>query len=267
LRLGTRGNPQSSLITIFADAGTSGSAEFVANSAASAAVNFLKEDLDSGAVARFPLDHSAEGWDTGAGIYVLPPGVTKPGVNPAHAGEGSLEATCKVLVVGGCGPYSRLERPAFKGRVYEASGWVQALHPVSLRLVMGSSPTDVAVAETVRVGTVWRHITVQWIPHAGTSAFVAAVQIMSVGEATLRVDDFEIGPRAGLRGASGTPATPPPAKYETVVPATSAVADGGVDTGTWAAGGAAAGLLVAAAALAAARAAKRRKVMSGPGRA
>jgi hypothetical protein len=266
LRIGTSGNPESSLITIYADGQSPQTAEFTANSTAAAAVSFLKENLAGQTVARFPLDHSAEGWDSGAGIYLLPPERSRVAAAPAHSGAGALEVTCRVIVAGGCGPYLALERPVFKSHLYEASGWVQAARPTTVRLVMGSTPADVAVGETVRAGGDWRRISVQWIPHSTVSHFVVAVQIMALGAATLRVDDFEVGPRTGQRASVSAPSTGPPAQYETVVPATSAAALGGRNTGVWATAGAAAGLLIAIAALAAARSADRRRQQSHPGR-
>jgi hypothetical protein len=163
--------------------------------------------------------------------------------------------------VGGCGPFVRLEQTVFKGHEYEGSGWVNASPQTRLRLVLGSRAQDVAVAETVRGRPGWRRLAVPWIPAKSASQAVMAVQIMSVGTTTLRIDDFEFGPRAGGAGGVGVGRSST-AHYEVVVPATTASSLGHANTGAWAGAGAAAGLLVIALALAAARAAARRRADS-----
>jgi hypothetical protein len=255
LRLGTSGDPQSSLITVYGDARTAAQAELLVNSASSVAVEFLRRTFEGSSVSRSSFDHSTEGWDVGSGIYTLPPGRIAIATPPAHSGIGSLQATCDTLVVGGCGPYLRLERAFHRATPYLATGWVKVQPSTRIRMVLGATPEDVAVGPVAAGGPGWRHLSVLWTPQHETSLAVAAFQVMSLGHSTSYVDDVQVGPRASVGRAPQ--AAVRAAHYETIIPASSAEAREDDHTAVWAAGGAGAGLLMAFGAIAAAGAAGR----------
>ena len=257
LRVDAAGDPQSALITVVGEAATAAQAELLANSATTVTVSFLRQASQGSTVSRSGFDHSSEAWDLGSGLYVLAPRRTASTRAPAHTGAGSLEVECNTLVVGGCGPYLRLEGAFHAGVSYEASGWVDAPPATRLRLVLGSTPQDVAVGATRRGNSRWRPVSVTWSPQADHDLAVAAFQVMSVGTTRFHIDDVVIGPRSLVqRGASPAASR---VRYETVLPASSAMRLYNGDTGAWAAGGAGAGLLVGAVALAAAGQARRRR--------
>jgi hypothetical protein len=257
LHIGTSGDPQSSLITVYGDASNGPQAELLANSAASVAVNFLRQTIGATALTRSTFEESSESWDLGAGMFVLPPRQINPTRAVAHAGVGSLEVSCLTLVVGGCGPYLRLERAFVVGRAYEAAGWVKAPTGARLRIVLGGSPRDVAVGATTNGGAHWKRLSVTWVPQSSGNLAVAVFQVMSLGAAHFNVDDVEIGPQAVIHHGETAPAHV--TVYKTIIPATASKTLGSGHTAEWAAGGAGAGLLVGAAAAAAASAASRRR--------
>jgi hypothetical protein len=260
LRLGTAGDPQSALITVVGEAATRAQAVLLANSATTVTVSFLRQASQGSAFGRSSFDHSSEAWDLGSGLYVLAPRRVASTRTPAHTGAGSLEVECHTVVTGGCGPYLRIEGAFHAGVTYEATGWVDAQPATQLRLVLGSTPQDVAVGATRRGNARWQPMSVTWKPTADRNVAVAAFQVMSLGASRFHIDDVAIGPRALVQ--RGTIPAASSVRYETVLPATSGVRLYEGDTGVWAAAGAGAGLLVGAFALAAAREARRRR---GPG--
>jgi hypothetical protein len=257
LRIGTSGDPQSSLISVYADASTARQAELLANSAASVAVNFLHQTIEAAVVTRSTFENSSESWDLGAGMFVLPPRRISPTHAVAHTGVGSLEADCVTVVAGGCGPYLRLERAFRVGRAYSAAAWVKASGGIKIRMVLGRSSQDVGVGAVASGGPGWKRLSVTWIPNRDGNLAVAVLQVMSLGASHFNVDDVEAGPRAAIQ--HGETAAVPVTGYKTVVPATTSSSLGSGHTPEWAAGGAAAGLLVGAAAAGAAVAASRRR--------
>jgi hypothetical protein len=256
LRVGTLGDPRSSLITIYADASSGAQAQLLANSAASVAVNFLRQTVQAEPVIRSTFEQSSEAWDLGAGIYVLRPNEIRQTHGAAHGGAGSLEVACVTVVTGGCGPYLRLERRLTKGSAYLATGWVKAQPGTRIRLVLGSTPQDVAVGPIASGGAGWKQLSVTWVPQGESNLAVMAFQVMSLGRSRFAIDDVVVGPQPQVQHATRPPANV--THYETILPATSATTLDTAHTGAWAAGGAAAGLLAGVAAAAAATAARRR---------
>lgn len=264
LRIGTSGDPHSSLITVYADASTGPQAELLANSAAAVVVSFLRQTIEGAAVTRSTFEASSESWDLGAGVFVLAPQRISPTRAVAHSGVRSLEVSCETVVTGGCGPYLRLGRSFNAGRAYSAAGWVKAPAGTRMRLVLGANYRDVAVGAIASGGSPWKRLSVTWTPQSNSNLAVVAFQVMSLGASQFNVDDVEIGPQAAIQ--HGEPATANAIDYKTVVPATQASGLGTGHTAEWAAGGAAAGLLVGAGAAAAAiAAARRRSRRSGAG--
>jgi hypothetical protein len=257
LRVGATGNPQSSLLTVYADAKTDAEARLVANSAASVAVNFLLQSVGGATVTRSTFEHSSESWDVGTGIYVLPANRIGPTAAVTHSGAGSLEVDCVTLVTGGCGPYIRLEKEFRKGRAYSAVGWLKAQPGKRIRLVLGSTPQDVAVGATATGDSRWKRLSVTWVPQRSADLAVAAFQVMSVGPSHFYIDDVDVGPQSAI--AHETAPAGGVTRYETILPAETSRALGSGHTAEWAAGGAAAGLLIGAAAAAAATAASRKR--------
>jgi hypothetical protein len=257
LRIGTSGDPRSSLITVYADADTGPQAELLANSAASVAVNFLRQTVGAAAVTRSTFEASTELWDIGSGIFALRPHRVDPTHAVAHSGVGSLEVNCETLVSGGCGPYLRLERAFRAGQVYSAVGWVKATPGSRIRVVLGASASDVAVGAIANGTGRWKQLSVTWIPHGSSNLAVAVFQVMSLGASRFNIDDVVVGPQAAVQRGETTLASA--TVYKTIAPATAASTLGSGHTAEWAAGGAAAGLLVGAAAAAAAIAAARRR--------
>jgi hypothetical protein len=257
LRVGVTGDPQSALITVVGDAATPSQAELLANSAATVTVNFLRQAGQGSTVNRSSFEHSSEAWNLGSGLYVLTPRRVASTRTPAHSGTGSLEVECDTLVTGGCGPFLRIEGAFHAGVTYEATGWFDARPATRLRLVLGSTPQDVAVGATLRGNSRWQPVSATWTPRVDRDLAIAAFQVMSLGTSRFHIDDVVIGPRSTLqRGARPAPST---VRYETVLPATSAERLYNGDTSAWAAAGAGAGLLVGAVALAAASQARRRR--------
>jgi hypothetical protein len=257
LRIGVSGDPQSSLTTVYADASSAPGAALLANTAASVAVNFLRQTIDAPEVTRSTFEHSGEAWDLGAGIYVLPPTRIQQARSPAHSGAGSLEVRCVTVVTGGCGPYLRLERTFRKGTAYQAVGWVKAQATTRIRIVLGATPQDVVVSPTVIGGTLWKRLSVTWTPQSDATLAITTFQVMSLGPSLFYIDDVSVGPRAAIKQVAKTPANP--TRYETVLPATASRRLDSGRTAAWAAGGAGAGLMVGIAAAAASAAATRRR--------
>jgi hypothetical protein len=255
LRIGTSGDPRSSLVAIHADSSSGPAAQLVANSAASVAVNFLRQAVEGAGVTRSTFDQTSEAWDLGAGIFVLPANRIAPTRSISRRGGGSLEVNCVTVVRGGCGSYLRLERDFRKGRAYLAAGWVKARPHTRIRLVLGAGARDVAVGATTAGGRHWKRLSVTWTPKRNSGLAVSAFQVMSLGASHFNIDDVEVGPQAEIQ--RGAPALASVTRYETIVPASRSSALGRGHTAEWAAGGAGVGLLVGAAAAAAATAAAR----------
>jgi hypothetical protein len=261
LRVAATGDPQSALITISGQAATPAQAELLANSAATVVVGFLRQASQGSTTTHASFAQSTEAWGLGSGIYVLPPTRITHVRSPSHGGAGSLEAVCNTSVIGGCGPYLRIEGAFHKGRVYEARGWVKAPASTRLRLVLGSSATDVGVGATVRGGAPWKQLTVTWAPRSDVTTAITAFQVMSLGRARFYIDDVSVGARGKPAPSEAGTARAP--RFETVLPASSAGRRLQGDTAAWAAAGAGAGLLVGCAALAAAASAARRRRQRG----
>jgi hypothetical protein len=257
LRVGTTGEPQSAVITVYGEGATPEQAILVANSAATATVGFLRQVAEGAISVRSGFALSSESWDLGSGVYVLRPSVTTHRRSPAHGGPGSLEVLCNSPVSGGCGPYVRIEGAFRKGETYDATGWIKAPPKSRIRLVLGSTPNDVAVGAQSESRAGWQRLAVSWIPHNQTSTAVAAFQLITLGQTRFIIDDVSVAQRktAGRHRAGHT--TSP--EIETLLPATSARRHYEGSTGAWAAGGAGAGLLIGLAGVAAAEAARRRR--------
>jgi hypothetical protein len=257
IRVGTAGDPQGSLITFFGEAGTPAQAKLLANAATTVMVQFLTQTGARATVTRSTFDHSSEAWDLGPGVYVLPPRRIASTRSPAHTGRGSLEVACDTVVIGGCGPYLRVEGAFRKAVTYQASGWINARAATRVRLILGATPQDVAVGATRRGDSRWQQLRVSWSPKQEHEVAVLSFQVMSLGTARFYVDDVVVGPRTAIRQGASPPRNI--VRYETVLQAESARRRYTGDTAAWAAGGAGAGLLVGAVALAAAAAARRRR--------
>lgn len=252
LRMGTLGDPRSSLITIYADGTSAGQAVRLATTATSVAINFLRQTVYPAPISRSTFDESTEGWDIGNGIFVFPPTQIQQTRAVGHGSAGALTASC---AASGCGPYLVLERTFRRETAYQAVGWVKAASSTRLRIVLGSTPQDVAVGATVAGAGSWRRLSVTWIPQGNASRAVVTFQVMSRGASQFDVDDVEVGTREAIRtGAAQARAV----QYRVVSGPAATSTLGAGDTALWAAGGAIAGLLVGAAGAAAALAAARK---------
>jgi hypothetical protein len=256
VQVGTRGDPRSALITIYAVGETSAQAQLLANAAAFAAPTFLRETVAPPAVLRSTFEQSSEGWNLGGGLYVLPPEQARPVRTTPHTGAGALEVTCTTVVIGGCGPFLRINRAFLRDTTYETVGWVKGATKPRLRIVLGSTPRDVAVGETVHATAHWRRLAVRWIPQRDVNVARVAFQVMSRGTSRFEIDDVQVGARTAIVHATAPERRT--AQYATVLPATSATLLTSHDTGAWAGGGAAGGLLVGGAAALAFVTARRR---------
>ena len=258
LRIGIRGDPESSLVAVYADATSAPRADSLANAAASVAVNFLREPAYASTITQSKFDNSTEGWDVGAGIFVLPANQILQTHLLAHSGSGSLAVTC---LSAGCGPYLVLARAFRRGATYTASGWVYARPSTRMRIVLGSTPQDVSVGATTSGANRWRRLSVEWTPQSEATSAVVTFQVMSSGSSRFNIDDVEVGPRAAVKpGATQTVTSKASkAQYSVVTPADVSGTLGSDDTAGWAAGGAGAGLLIGIAVAAAGTAAARRR--------
>jgi hypothetical protein len=247
LRIGMGGDPQSSLITVYAYGDSADQADLLANTAAAAGVNFLSQSVYAPPVVTSTFDESSEGWDVGPGIFLLPPNPSQQTRALGHARPGALTAMCTNRLAGDCGPYLSIPRPFLRGVTYTAAGWVQTQPGVRIRLVLGSSAGNVAVGAISSGTSQWQRLSVQWLPRSNSSKAVAAFQVMSVGTSHLAIDDVEVGPRAVVQ-RSGFGARQAP-HFKTVLSAESRSVLDSSKTTAWAIGGAGAGLLVGVAAL------------------
>jgi F0F1-type ATP synthase membrane subunit c/vacuolar-type H+-ATPase subunit K len=263
LRVGIGGDSESSLVPVYAYATSPTQADALANATASVAVNFLRKPAYASSITRSTFDSSTDGWDVGAGIFVVPASHIAQTNLLAHSGSGSLEVTC---LTAGCGPYLVLARTFLRGTTYKASGWVKAPPGIRMRLVLGSTSQDVAVGSTASGTTRWRQFSVEWTPQSEATSAVVTFQVMSRGSSQFNIDDVEVGPRAAVKPG----ATPPTvtsktseAQYSVVTPASVSATLDSNDTAVWATGGAGAGLLIGIAAAAAGAAAARRRKPRG----
>jgi hypothetical protein len=257
LRIGSRGDAQSSLITVYADASTPARADKAANTAVTVALEFLRDTVLGSTVADSTFEESTEGWDQGPGVYVLPPQQLQRTALLAHSGSHALAVTCMTVVVGGCGPYLVMSRPFQRGIAYTARGWIKAPRSTRVRLVLGSTPQDVAVGATTAGGNKWKLVTVNWTPRTAVTHAVTTFQIMSIGASRFYVDDIEVGPlEAVQRGVSPGGARGP---YRAILPATATPLAQDAHTALWTAGGAGGGLVIGGIALTAGLAAARKR--------
>jgi hypothetical protein len=252
LHVGTLGDPESSLITVYADGASPTQADSLASAAVSVAVNFLRQTVYASTVTRSTFDESTDGWDLGAGIFVLPAQIQQTR-QQGHNGPGALAATCPTS---GCGPYLVLDRTFLRGTTYTATGWVNAPPSTRMRIVLGSTPRDVAVGATLPGGTGWKRFSVEWTPQDKAPRAVVTFQVMSFGTSRFFIDDVEVGPRTAVEGHVTQNYAP---QYRLVVPAAVSGTLSAGDTASWAAGGAGGGLFVGSAAVAAGAAATRRR--------
>jgi hypothetical protein len=261
-RIGIRGDPESSLVSVYADAASPTQANSLANAAASVAISFLRKPAYASNITRSTFDSSTDGWDVGAGVFVVPTSHIAHTNLLAHSGSGSLEVTC---LTAGCGPYLVLARTFMRDTTYEASGWVKAPPSTRMRIVLGSTSQDVSVGATTSGTSRWRRLSVEWTPHSEASSAVVTFQVMSPGSSRFNIDDVEVGPRAAAKlGATPTDTTKASkAQYSVVTSAGVSGILNSDDTAIWAAGGAGAGLLVGIAAAAAGTAAARRRKPRG----
>ena len=254
LRIGTLGDPRSSLITVYADGTSPAQADLLANTTASVAVNFLRQTVDATAISRSTFDGSTDGWDAGAGIFVVPPSRIQPTTLVKRNGSPSLAVTCPTT---GCGPYQLLDRTFRQATAYSAVGWVKIQPGTRIRIVLGSTPEDVAVGTTISGGSIWKRLSVEWTPQHTARQAVVTFQVMSPGSSQFNIDEVEVGPQQAVR--SGAAKQPSAGNYRTILPATaSSILDSG-DTAIWTVVGAGGGLLVGAGAAAAGMAATRRR--------
>jgi hypothetical protein len=254
LRIGTLGDPQSSLITVYADGGSPSQADSLANTAVSVAVNFLRNTVDASAITRSTFEDSTDGWDVGTGIFVVPPSQIQQTHLVAHGGSASLAVTC---LTAGCGPYLLLNRTFRQATSYTAVGWVKAQPSTRIRIVLGSTPQDVAVGATISGGPGWKRLSVEWTPQHSAPQATTTFQVMSRGSSRFDIDDVEVGPRAAIQ--SGAARQINAGAYRTILPAAASSTLESGDTAIWAATGAGAGFLVGAAAAATGIAATRRR--------
>jgi hypothetical protein len=251
VRIGTLGDARSSLITVFADGKSPSQAALIAGTATSVSLNFLRQTVYPAAIARSTFDQSTEAWDLRAGVFVFAPSQLLQTRALGHAAAGALTATCPAA---GCGPYLVVTRAFHRDTPYVAVGWVKAPRRTRLRIVLGSTPQDVAVGPTLAGTGRWRRLSVTWRPGAKASQAVVALQVISRAATRFNIDDVRVGPRDAIRrGASPVGA----AKYTVVSDPALAGTLGAGDTAAWTAGGAIAGLLVGLAGVAAALAAAR----------
>jgi hypothetical protein len=252
LRIGALGDPRSSLITIYADGSSPGQADLLTSTAMAIALNFLRQTVYPAAITRSAFNESTEGWDLGNGIFVFPPTQLLQTRALGHAAAGALSVTCAVA---GCGPYLVLDRAFRRDTGYTAVGWVKAAPSTRLRIVLGSTPQDVAVGPTIAGTEGWGRLSVTWTPQSNASHAVVTFQVISRGASHFNIDDVEVGSREAIRtGASPVGA----AQYRVVSDPVVIGTLGAGDTAIWAVGGAVAGLLVGVAGAAAAAAAAAR---------
>jgi hypothetical protein len=260
LRVGVGGDPESSLVPVYAYATSPTQADALANATASVAVDFLRQPAYASSITRSTFDGSTDGWDVGHGIFVVPASHIVQTDLLAHNGSGSLAVTC---LIAGCGPYLVLARTFLRGTTYRASGWVKASPGTRMRLVLGSTPQDVSVGVTTSGTKRWRRLFVDWTPQSGAASAVVTFQVMSSRSSQFNIDDVEVGPQK-LDATSPT-VTPKASKarYSVVTPANITGTVDSDDTAIWAVGGAGAGLLVGIAAAAAGIAAARGRRLRG----
>jgi hypothetical protein len=253
VRIGTLGDPHGSLVTIYADGSSPNQADLLASTAMSVGLNFLRQTVYPAPITRSTFDASPEGWDLGTGIFVFAPSQLLQTRALGHAAAGAVTATCPAA---GCGPYLVLDRAFRRATDYVAAGWVKAPTNTRLRIVLGSTPQDVAVGPAIAGTGRWRRLSATWTPQAKASRAVVTFQVVSLGASRFDVDDVEVGARGAIRtGASPVGA----ATYRVVSdPAVTGTLGAG-DTAAWAAGGTVAGLLVGLAASAGAIAAARNR--------
>jgi hypothetical protein len=259
LRVGIGGDPESSLVPVYADATSSTQADALANATASVAVDFLRKPAYASSITRSTFDGSTDGWDVGHGIFVVPASHIAQTDLLAHSGSGSLMVTC---LIAGCGPYLVLARTFLRGATYTASGWVKVAPSTRMRLVLGSTPQDVSVGATTSGTNRWRRLFVEWTPQSEATSAVVTFQVMSSGGSQFNIDDVEVGPQAAVKLGAAPPTVTPKAseaQYSVVTPANVSGTLDSDDTAIWAVGGAGAGFLIGIAAAAAGTAAARRR--------
>jgi hypothetical protein len=253
VHIGTSGDPDSSLITVYATADSASQANTIVSAAVATAVSFLQQTVYPAAVTRSTFGAATEGWDTGKGIFVLPPTHQTQVPKAGRGGSGALSVSCPAA---GCGPYLVVNRLFAAGTTYLASGWVNSQPSTRMRIVLGASPRDVAVGPTIAGNSTWRHFEVRWTPSQRAFRAVTSFQVVSTSGSSFLVDDVAVGPQSAFAGEANQA---PRASYSAIVPAMASSVRSGGHTAAWAGIGAAIGLLAGVAAVGSAMTANARR--------
>jgi hypothetical protein len=167
----------------------------------------------------------------------------------------------------GCGPWVRIERLFRGGTRYVATGYARATADgIRVKMVLGSSGTDVQTGEAVRLDDEWSRLSVRWTPPADVTDAELGFQVSDPRATTLDVDSVLL-PTQGAVPSIELPRPLDPdeelraldaGRFVTVSPGR-IVSEGERVPLDWALLGLGAGLLVALAGIAGAVAARRRR--------
>src|SRR5258708_12388349 len=107
-----------------------------------------------------------EGGGRGGGFLGYPPTQLQLTRAIGHGSAGALIASCAVP---GCGPYLVMNRAFRRDTAYAAVGWVKSAPSTRLRIVLGSTPQDVAVGPTLAGAGTWPPLSLTWTPQSNAS--------------------------------------------------------------------------------------------------
>jgi hypothetical protein len=205
-RLTARGRPETGLFVIRARDTTAKGAYDLAAAATRATSEFLRVSTGSRGPGTprtaFDFEDGRQGWGVGRSQFLLPLTRTRGVRGAARGGQGLLRTRCSTAREG-CGTWVSIGRSFAPGNVYSATAWVRgAQGRVPLRLVLGSSPANVATGPTASVSRDWTRIAVRWAPSALVGTAELGVQVDGPGPVTFDTD------QASVRGRGGP--LPPP---------------------------------------------------------
>jgi hypothetical protein len=195
-RIDALGDPTSGLVRVRGRSDNQATAMVLADTATEQALVYMRRVafsnlVETEAKTDWEFEDGADGWASTLSRFASRPKVIA--VTHAHArfGSSSLRIDCRARR-GGCGAAIAIQRPFGPGIAYEANAYLSALRPTRLRLVFGGSSKDVAVSQTLRVGSAWRLFTLTWTPKSRFPSAELATQATSGGHHVYFVDSARV---------------------------------------------------------------------------